>query len=238
MSLDINLTNVQAEPIVVSSNTTATNDSNYTVVANATFTDPTPVEGKGFKVFVRNGTAVIGGVSYGANSLVFRVFHSGAWANTLINVDTSAFVQNTRTINGQALSSDVVVSLFPLFCLKGISNAATGGTARYITFVDSSNVNATETTQRMIIPIATTYYNFCILTSTLQPATGSSIFTILKNGVDTGIVITIAAGSAAGTFSDTTNSVAFSQFDTVSIKWVNNASTSSCQVTSLSMASK
>jgi len=32
-------------------------------------------------VFVRNGTAVIGGFSYGAKTLVFRVFHSGSWSN-------------------------------------------------------------------------------------------------------------------------------------------------------------
>ena len=81
MSLDINLTNVQSKPIVVSANQTAVNDGNYTVVANATFTDPSPIEGKGYRVFVRNGTAVIGGFSYGAKTLVFRVFHSGSWSN-------------------------------------------------------------------------------------------------------------------------------------------------------------
>lgn len=65
---------------VVSSNTTASNDTNYTVVANATFTDPSPTEGKGYVVYVRNGTATIGGTGYGVGSLVFRVFHSGAWS--------------------------------------------------------------------------------------------------------------------------------------------------------------
>jgi hypothetical protein len=66
---------------VVSSNITASNDTNYTVVANATFTDPSPTEGKGYVVFVRNGTATIGGTGYGVGSLVFRVFHSGGWSN-------------------------------------------------------------------------------------------------------------------------------------------------------------
>lgn len=182
-----------------------------------------------------NGTA-------GAGHLGLKHQSSGATAaasESVIYADSSG---NPKWKNDGNAVQDIAlvgnISIFPLFCLKGISNATTGGVARYITFVDSSNVNASETSQRMIIPIATTFYNFCILTSTSQPATGSSVFTILKNGVDTGITITIAAGSAAGTFSDTTNSVAFSQFDTVSIKWVNNASTSSCQVTSLSMASK
>jgi hypothetical protein len=66
---------------VVSSNLTAVNDTNYTVVANATFTDPSPTEGKGYVVYVRNGTATIGGTGYAVGSLVFRVFHSGAWSS-------------------------------------------------------------------------------------------------------------------------------------------------------------
>ncbi len=66
---------------VVSSNTTASNDTNYTVVASATFTDPSPTEGKGYVVYVRNGTATIGGTGYAVGSLVFRVYHSGAWSS-------------------------------------------------------------------------------------------------------------------------------------------------------------
>jgi hypothetical protein len=82
MSLDINLTNVQSKPIVVSANQTAENDRVYHVVANATFTDPTPAEGKGFIVFVRNGTATIGGINYSVTmSVIVRIFHSGSWTN-------------------------------------------------------------------------------------------------------------------------------------------------------------
>jgi lysophospholipase L1-like esterase len=68
--------------IVVSSNTTAVNDAVYTVVASATFTDPTPVEGKGFTVFIRNGTGTVGGTGYSvAGTKITRIFHSGSWAN-------------------------------------------------------------------------------------------------------------------------------------------------------------
>jgi hypothetical protein len=81
MSLDINLTNVQSKPIVVSANQTAENDRVYHVIANATFTDPSPAEGKGYRVFVRNGTATIGGVAYGTlGTIVVRTFHSGSWS--------------------------------------------------------------------------------------------------------------------------------------------------------------
>jgi hypothetical protein len=72
----------QDKRIVVSSNTTAVIDGAYTLVASATFTDPTPQEGKGFSVLLRNGTATIGGTNYStAGTTVWRVFHSGAWAN-------------------------------------------------------------------------------------------------------------------------------------------------------------
>jgi hypothetical protein len=68
--------------IVVSSNTTAVNDGVYTVVASATFTDPSPVEGKGFTIFIRNGTGTVGGTGYSvAGTKIIRIFHSGSWAN-------------------------------------------------------------------------------------------------------------------------------------------------------------
>jgi hypothetical protein len=76
-----------ATMVVVSSNTTAANETAYCVTANATFTDPTPVEGKGFTVLVRNGTATIGGTGYStAGRLIYRVFHSGAWATYDIGI--------------------------------------------------------------------------------------------------------------------------------------------------------
>lgn len=118
----LNLNNIQRKAIVISANTTAVNDYNYTVVANATFTDPSPVEGKGFKVFVRNGTAVIGGTSYGANSLVFRLFHSGAWSN---------FVQqNTNT--GDETQSSILSKLGWWSIHETTAGTATSGTSNTI----------------------------------------------------------------------------------------------------------
>jgi hypothetical protein len=99
MSLDINLTNVQSKAVVVSANTTAVNDGNYTVVANATFTDPTPAEGKGYRVFVRNGTATINSVAYTVGTSIFRVFHSGAWAS-YVSLPDSNFVASNAPITG------------------------------------------------------------------------------------------------------------------------------------------
>lgn len=70
--------------IVVTWNTTAVNDWVYVVVANATFTDPTPVEWKGYTVIVRNWTATIWWVWYSvAWSEIIRIFHSWWWSSYL-----------------------------------------------------------------------------------------------------------------------------------------------------------
>ena len=67
---------------VISSNKTAVLDEFYTVNSTCTFTDPTPSEGKGYTVFVINGTVTVGGVAYStAGTKIERVYYSGAWAN-------------------------------------------------------------------------------------------------------------------------------------------------------------
>ena len=66
---------------VINGNTTAANDTDYTLVSSSTITDPSPSEGKGYSVLVRNGTATIGGTAYSTvGQLLWRVYHSGAWA--------------------------------------------------------------------------------------------------------------------------------------------------------------
>jgi len=78
----VNVINKQNISIDVSSSITAVLNQYYIAIATATFTDPTPSEGKGFIVLVRNGTATIGGTAYAtAGTLIYRYYHSGAWVN-------------------------------------------------------------------------------------------------------------------------------------------------------------
>jgi hypothetical protein len=84
---DQDLSGLQLKSIVVAGNITAVNDGNYTNVASATYTDPSPVEGKGFRVMVRNGTATVGGTAYSTpGTVILRIFHSGSWANYVYQV--------------------------------------------------------------------------------------------------------------------------------------------------------
>ena len=86
---------------------------------------------------------------------------------------------------------------------------------------------AIETAATMVMPVACNLSNmYTIHYTTTQPASGAQHIVVRKNGVDTAISITIAAGSApSGTpYSDITNSVSFAVGDRLSFKRQNVAS--------------
>ena len=149
-------------------------------------------------------------------------------------------VPTTRniTINGttQNLSADRTFSAVLLTGLVNVANVGTLGAIRYFSFSGLASA-VSEITRRIIICNNMTLKNFYIYTSTAQPATGSHVVTILKNGVATGIVVTIPSGSAAGLFSDTTNSESFAQGDAISIQAVNNAAINSGTIVSFQIGS-
>ena len=104
-----------SEAIVISGNTTAANDATYHVIASAIFTDPTGVNGKGYMVLVRNGTATVGGVAYTqAGTIVYRIFHSGAWQN-YAQQSTSYFksTANGTSVNGTTAQTITYAQLVP-----------------------------------------------------------------------------------------------------------------------------
>ena len=93
---------------VVSASQTAILGETYIVVASATFTDPSPVEGKGFSVFVRNGTATVGGTAYSQKgTIINRIFHSGSWANYSIPISVSFRVELTASDLFNGVTKDI-----------------------------------------------------------------------------------------------------------------------------------
>ena len=69
----------------------------YVNVATSTYTDPSPSEGRGFTVFVRNATATVGGTGYStAGTVIRRIYHSGSWSNYVYNV-SSTFANASHT---------------------------------------------------------------------------------------------------------------------------------------------
>jgi hypothetical protein len=87
----------------------------------------------------------------------------------------------------------------------------------------SGTISTLSTNCQIPLPTSCVFQNFYFRTYGAQPATGSLVLTLQKNGVDTSVTITIAAGSAAGNFSDNTNTATFSTGDTWQIKLVQNA---------------
>lgn len=96
-------------------------------------------------------------------------------------------------------------------------------------------INAVEANVRLIMPLGGTLSNFYVITATAQPITGSLVIRIRKNAANTAIVITIAAGSAAGTFSDLVNTATFAQGDAITVSFTNNAGLTSALLTSMSV---
>jgi hypothetical protein len=125
---------LQSKAVVVSTNQTAVNDASYTVVANSTFTDPSPTEGKGYRVFVRNGTATINAVAYTEGTTILRLFHSGAWTS-YVSLPDSNFVPTTRTINGYDLSANRALTPSDIGVVSG-TIIVTSGTS----FTTPSNI--------------------------------------------------------------------------------------------------
>jgi hypothetical protein len=126
----------QDVPIVVNANITAENDKVYHVVANATFTDPTGVNGKGYFVVVRFGSSVaLGGNSYTAGETIYRIFNAGTWLNIAHRPSTYEQNSNKSTdVNTDQASNTKYPSVKALFdwATNLFFPKPTGTTAQYL----------------------------------------------------------------------------------------------------------
>ena len=190
---------------IISSNETAKNDRNYSVVANATFTDPTPVEGKGYMVTVINGTATIGGVGYTVGQKVFRHFHSGSWrtfvtqnasslSKIVIKDTTSSAPVTGSTLNTLAKTYEIQGGVFDendAFNLEvNAEKTGVNGTSTIRVYVNTTNNFATATLYSTTasasasirdIPVSRLRSNFKG-TNLIVVAPGSGLLTDLAQG--------------------------------------------------------
>jgi hypothetical protein len=137
-------------PVVVSGNITALNDQEYTNVASATYTDPSPVEGKGFTVTVRNGTATVGGTAYAiAGTVIKRIFHSGAWANNVLYPQVQGSNIASATTVNLANATGNSVTITGTTTITGLGTVA-AGTVFNLTF--SGILTLTHNATSLILP--------------------------------------------------------------------------------------
>jgi hypothetical protein len=109
------------------------------------------------------------------------------------------------------------------------AGATVGASATVFGTLTGGTLSGTENARITMIPQACTISRMYFVTATTQPASGSLVLTLRKNNADTSLVITIAAGSVANFFNDTTNSVSFTAGQYASIKFQNNATATSAQ---------
>lgn len=107
---------------------------------------------------------------------------------------------------------------------SGAAAVVTAGTTTYAPIGASTSYSATEAQRQTIAPRAMKVTGFTVVTGNSQPGTGSLVFTLRKNGVDTTLVCTVAANAAAGVFNSNTADISFAENDLISLKAVNNAS--------------
>lgn len=105
----------------------------------------------------------------------------------------------------------------------GLNGTIAALTTNYLPFF-YYGLNATPF--NLAVPRAGTAQNMTVVLNSAQPGGGtggSLVITVMKNNVDTGMVLTIAAGSAAGTYTYSATSVSFAGGDRIIFKIVNNA---------------
>jgi hypothetical protein len=144
---------------------------------------------------------------------------------------------NIKTINGVSVlgSGGLVIAANATQAIRatstGVTIAASSGD-RYLTLTSFANT-ATENVASIAAESAMTFTKILVRTTSTQSATGSLVFTLRKNGVDTAIILTIAAGATANTFV-ANGSVAFAVGDLISIKVRNNATATSSNIVQMS----
>lgn len=120
----------------------------------------------------------------------------------------------------------------PSLTLQALNTATVGASTTVYSGPGVSTPVATEANVAAVIPRAGTLKSFYVRTTAAQPASGSMVATVRKNATNSPVTVTIAAGAAAGNFSDTTHSTSLTTGDRITVQFVNNATAASSGVAS------
>jgi pectate lyase-like protein len=85
-----------------------------------------------------------------------------------------------------------------------------------------ANLNAAENIRQQVMSQPGVCKRLFVVTNGAQPAGGSFVITVRKNGANTALTVTIPAGAAAGTFSDLVHSFTFAAGDLLGFQLQNN----------------
>lgn len=113
---------------------------------------------------------------------------------------------------------------------------ATGGSVfANVSWSGSTAFSATENSRYSAIPVACTAKNLYVITNSAQPASNTLAIFVRKcpggsSCADTAVTVTVAAGAAAGTFSDTTHTVSFAAGDFIDIHGTETGASTSATI--------
>lgn len=146
-----------------------------------------------------------------------------------------AYAAIVKTITGVTNWYDANVPIRCFIMGHGGGGTVGAGATSFVSLF-SSGLNATESGLQVPMPYAGyagTHKGMRVQLLTTQPGTGTLVMTLRKNGVDTIQTFAIPAGGS-GIWADT-KTVQCAAGDKLSIKFVNNASTASAQIGSVSL---
>jgi hypothetical protein len=156
---------------------------------------------------------------------------------TTFNNKQAALVSGTniKSINNTTLlgSGDMRVGSTIAGYVSITQNAST--TLYYVMNIILSGVAAASRIGRSIPFQAGTFKNFYFRTNTQQPASGSQVVTLWADSSATSISVTIAANSAAGNFSDTTNTATITSGQYMCYEVINNATAAGAAIQGISI---
>lgn len=225
----------------VTGSLTAAIDKYYINTASATYTDPTGVQGKGFIVLVRAGTATIGGTAY-TTGIIYRYYNSGAWSNIMFRdfatiTGDVIFTSGVGTIANNAVTNAKAAQM----AASTIKANNTGSTANAsdITTDQLATMLANPSsigTAGIIIAMPSAQVQYVRLTN--SATTGLASITDAVNGKDlyvfndTGVTLTIYNEYTTGTTSSeriltggqnlqhANNQMLHLKYDATELRWI------------------
>lgn len=217
-----------ATPVAKIIDTNGTVGKSALLVATGRNAGDTPVLSVGFKNVVTNAyTSYMevngnGNVGVGTTSAPYPLTVSGTVA---ISASGAGLRFPDSTTQTTAARTQLIGT--------GLPSPVPAGATVFHSFGFGST-NATEANKQLVMASSGNLEKFYVVTNTAQPATGSLVITVRKNGVDTALTLTIPSSAAAGVYSNTVNSISVSAGDLISISFSNSASTNSAAIVSFS----
>lgn len=186
---------------------------------------------KRFHGFSRPDPPSAGGVEEAPSDSVYYGRRNSVWTNLKTYFDTLYAVVAKGVTNGDShdhVGGDgAALTYLETIGAHGLVQTIPAST----TYWTCPNVGGLQTSEAaMLYPKGGTLRNLTIRIGSTQDASGSLVCTLRVNNADTALVVTIAAGSAAGNYSNTSTTVTLNDLDRVGWKIVNNATAASASI--------